>query len=57
MFMIGYNTSSKIKYRTSGARNNEKWGMKNGKRNIISVNGWNCQCYFRFLYAADYSGY
>ena len=27
------------------------------KRNIISVNGWNCQCYFRFLYAADYSGY
>ena len=25
--------------------------------NIISVNGWNCQCYFRFLYAADYSGY
>ena len=25
MFMIGYNTSSKIKYRTSGARNNEKW--------------------------------
>ena len=35
MFMIGYNTSSKIKYRTSGARNNEKWGMKNGKRNII----------------------
>lgn len=57
MFMIGYNTSSKIKYRTSGARNNEKLGMKNGKRNIISVNGWNCQCYFRFLYAADYSGY
>ena len=28
-----------------------------GKRNIISVNGWNCQCYFRFLYAADYSRY
>lgn len=33
--IIGYNTSSKIKYRTSGARNNEKWGMKNGKRHIV----------------------
>ena len=35
MFMIGYNIISKIKYRTSGARNNEKWGMKNGKRHIV----------------------
>ena len=23
------------KTRTSGARNNEKWGMKNGKRHIV----------------------
>ena len=35
MFMIGYNIISKIKYRTSGAGNNEKWGMKNGKRHIV----------------------
>lgn len=35
MFMIGYNIISKIKYRTSGAGNNEKWGMKNGERDIV----------------------
>ena len=35
MFMMGYNIISKIKYRISGARNNEKWGMKNGKRHIV----------------------
>ena len=28
-----------------------------GVDDIISVNGWNCQCCFRFLYATNYSRY
>ena len=43
IFIIGYNTSSKIKYRTSGARNNANGVWKMARDTLLSVESKNIE--------------